>query len=324
MSARKLQSNALPFNLESVTAILSGRLDRKEAACRARMLLEDVPRLGGPLRLRWHGQSPREACPYYVFTNNVNTPEIFRLPLYSSCNAVGYGLDWGDLVTLSQAVLIARRVWGRYWVREFRERMTHFNNHLSTVEELWWLGLWDSPSRIERECAYCAPRWRSVDWQFQTQGVVINLEVKYRPYDWLRFVDAECYVNRRQHYFDGLAEKFPCKCDGQVNLVAMTLLGSLGCDLQIQAAEFLRLHPPLWSIARRDTLDCECVLRPEREYVRALLRPADEEDRWRNPFMICTRRQSQEKPFAAWPDFDPLAVPLNSAMRDVGAKLQRC
>jgi hypothetical protein len=31
---------------------------------------------------------------------------------------------------------------------------------------------------------------------------------------------------------------------------------------------------------------CQCVMRPSSEFVRALLRSADEEDRWRNPFVI--------------------------------------
>ncbi len=185
------------------------------------------------------------------------------------------------------------------------------------------MGLWDSPSQIERECAYCVPYWRSVDWQFQTQGVVINLEVKYRAYDWLRFVDEAYYRNHLHHYFDGLSEKFPGRCAAQVNLVAMTLLGSLGPDLQSRTEEFLKSHPTIdgflfWSIARRDSLACECILRPESEFVRALLRPADEEDRWRNPFILCTRQRLQTNGFTVWPDFDPLAGFSNSPMRDFG------
>jgi hypothetical protein len=53
-------------------------------------------------------------------------------------------------------------------------------------------------------------------------------------------------------------------------------------------------HPALdgflfWSIARRDLPGCESVLRPSSEFVRELLRPADEEDHWHNPFVIVTR-----------------------------------
>jgi hypothetical protein len=200
--------------------------------------------------------------------------------------------------------------------------MKHFNNHISTIEEIWWLGLWDAPSRIERECAYCAPYWRSVDWQFQTQGVVINLEVKYRSYDWLRFVDPAGYANQLNHYFDGLAEKFPGKCAGQVNLVAMTLLGSLGDELRRRAEAFLQSHSTIdgflfWSIARRDSLDCECVLRPGSEFVRSLIRPADEEDRWRNPFLICTRERRQTNGFASWPDCDPLTGDFQTPIQGV-------
>jgi len=208
--------------------------------------------------------------------------------------AVGYGLNWGDLVTLSKVVQFGRQQWGEHWLRPFRERMKHFQNHLSTVEELWWLSLWKSPLHVQRECAFYVPSWRSVDWQFETQGIVINLEIKYHPHDWLRFVDPVAYINLLDSYFRTLAGKFPARVSGQINLVAMTLLGSLGARLRHRAVCFLASHPTVdgflfWSIARRDLPGCECVLRPASEFVRELLRPADEEDRWRNPFVIAPR-----------------------------------
>lgn len=114
--------------------------------------------------------------------------------------------------------------------------------------------------------------------------MVINLEVKYRNRDWLRFVDLASYMSQLDSYFDTLAEKFPANVAGQINLVGMTLLGSLGTLLRNRALAFLESHPALdgflfWSIARRDLPGCECVLRPSSEFVRELLRPADEEDR---------------------------------------------
>jgi hypothetical protein len=285
----------LPFNLRTVCAVLRGRLDRDEAARRARMLLEDVPRLtGGRLRLRCIQRTPSEIWPFYVLSNHECRPDYFNPAFHFRAHAAGYGLNWGDLVTLSKVVKFSRQMWGEYWVRPFRERMKHFGNHISTVEELWRLGLWKSPIHVRRECAFCAPYWRTVDWQFETQGVVVNFEIKYRANDWLRFVDAAGYAALLDSYFDTLAEKFPAKVAGQVNLVGITLLGSLGALLRQRASAFLEPHPALdgflfWSIARRDLPGCECLLRPSSEFVRELLRPADEEDRWRNPFVIVAR-----------------------------------
>lgn len=305
------RSEALPFNLRTVCAVLRGRLERGEAARRARMLLEDVPRLtGGRLRLRCIKRADSEIWPYYIFTNHESRPDYFNPAFHFNASAVGYGLNWGDLVTLSKVVKFARQTWGEYWVRQFRERMKHFGNHISTVEELWWLGLWKSPVHVQRECAFCAPYWRTVDWQFETQGVVINLEIKHRSNDWLRFVDLVAYINQLDSYFDTLAEKFPAKVAGQVNLVGVTLLGSLGALLRQRALAFLESHPALdgflfWSIARRDLPGCECVLRPSSEFVRELLRPADEEDRWRNPFVIVTRPEINPAT-ASTAQFNPL------------------
>ena len=310
--------------MRTVNTVLRGRLERGEAARRARMLLEDVPRLtGGRLRLRCIERADSEIWPYYVFTNHESRPDYFNPAFHFHASAVGYGLNWGDLVTLSKVVKFARQTWGEYWVRQFRERMKHFGNHISTVEELWWLGLWKSPIHVQRECAFCAPYWRTVDWQFETQGVVINLEVKHRSNDWLRFVDLVAYINQLDSYFDTLADKFPAKVAGQVNLVGMTLLGSLGALLRNRTLAFLESHPALdgflfWSIARRDLPGCECVLRPSCEFVRELLRPADEEDRWRNPFIIVTRPEinpatiapSQFNPLHGLLECSPHGLPL--------------
>jgi hypothetical protein len=258
------------------------------------MLLEDVPRLtGGRLRLRCVERTDFDVWPYYVLQNDEGCSDFFRW-LHFQPSAIGYGLNWGDLVTLSKAVKIARQLWGYYWTRRFRERMIHFNNHISTVEELWWLGLWKTPLHIQRECAICVPYWRSVDWQFETQDVTINLEIKYRSQDWLRFVDFVSYSEQLDFHFKSIAGKFPSKVAGQVNLVGMTLLGSLGDKLRKRASAFLESHPALdgflfWSIARRDLPGCECLLRPASEFVRELLRPPDEEDRWRNPFIIVSK-----------------------------------
>lgn len=307
-----LRSEVLPFNLRTVHAALRGRLEGGEAARRARMLLEDVPRLtGGRLRLRYVESANSEIWPFYVFTNHEYRPDYFSPAFHFRARAVGYGLNWGDLVTLSKVVKFARQMWGEYWVRQFRERMKHFGNHISTVEELWWLGLWKSPIHVQRECAFCAPYWRTVDWQFETQGVVINLEVKYRNHDWLRFMDLVSYMSQLDSYFDTLAEKFPAKVAGQVNLVGITLLGSLGALLRNRTRAFLESHPALdgflfWSIARRDLPGCECVLRPSSGFVRELLRPADEEDRWRNPFVIVARPSLPLTALNHAMDFNPL------------------
>jgi hypothetical protein len=320
--ASTLQEQSLPLNLRNVRAVLRGRLEHREAARRARMLLEDVPRLtGGRLRLRCIERTPSEIWPYYVFENHQIRPDCICPSSNVRANAIGYGLNWGDLVTLSKVVKFARQTWGEYWVRQFRERMKHFNNHTSTVEELWWLGLWDSPVNVKKEFAFCASCWRTVDWQFETQGVVVNLEIKYRMNDWLRFVDTASYATLLDSYFDTLAEKFPAKVAGQVNLVGMTLLGSLGAELRNRAAAFLQSHPALdgflfWSIARRDLPGCECVLRAASEFVRGLLRPADEEDRWRNPFIMVMRPEINTAKIAPT-RFNPLHGLFECPMHDL-------
>ena len=321
-----LRSEALPFNWRTVNAVLRGRLESGEAARRARMLLEDAPHLtGGQLQLRCVAQADSQAWPYYVFMNYRTPPEDGNPVLRLRNAAVGYGLNWGDLVTLSKVVKFARQQWGGHWMRPFRERMKHFQNHLSTVEELWWLSLWKSPLRVQHECLFYAPSWRPVDWQFEIGGITFNLEIKYRRYDWLRFVDPVAYRNTLDSYFRTLAGKFPARVAGQVNLVAMTLLGSLGERLRHRAECFLASHATVdgflfWSIARRDLPGCECVLRPSCEFVRDLLRPADEEDRWRNPFVIAPRPSMARTNELS--DFNPLYGLFENPVQSACAGIQ--
>jgi hypothetical protein len=107
-----LRNEALPFNLRTVRTVLCGRLERGEAARRARMLLEDVPRLtGGRLRLRFIERANFEIWPFYVFTNHEYHPDYFNPAFHFRACAVGYGINWGDLVTLSKVVKFARQTW---------------------------------------------------------------------------------------------------------------------------------------------------------------------------------------------------------------------
>lgn len=281
----------LRFNFRSVALILRGRLEAEEAHRRAAMLIEDAPRLGFPPRLRGWETHPGGFWPFYFFGHEP-VPACFLHP--ASCprhSAIGYGLNWGDLVTLSKAVKLARGFWGSDWTRRFRERFRANQNHLSAVEELWWLGMWHSPRRVEQECPLACHSDRTVDWRFECRGVVVNLEVKYRAQDWLRFVDAPGYARLLDGYFESLAEKFPVRRPGQLNVVGMTLLGSLDSALRDATAAFLRNHPTVdavlfRSIARRSSLECECVSQPGCDVLPGLVRPAEEEDRWRSPFIL--------------------------------------
>ena len=200
-----LRSEALPFNLRTVNAVLRGRLERGEAARRARMLLEDVPRLtGGRFRLRFIERADSEIWPYYIFTNHESRPDYFnpafhfqrqRRRLWIELGRLGDALQSGQVRPPDVGRVLGAPVSGAH--ETFRQ--SHFHRGRTVVAR---------PVEIAHSCAtgvrVCAPCWRMVDWQFETQGVVINLEVKYRNHDWLRFVDLVSYINQLDSYFDTL------------------------------------------------------------------------------------------------------------------------
>jgi len=97
---------------------------------------------------------------------------------------------------------------------------------------------------------------------------------------------------------------------GHLNVIGLTLLGSLGEELRGHDVDFLRTHPAIdalcfWSIARRDLLACECVTQPGSGFVHELLRPAGEEDRWRSPFIIHTTKPDGIANYPSQPGFHP-------------------
>jgi hypothetical protein len=283
--------NSLPFDVPTVASILATRLTQDEAIRRAEILVGDLNLAQRPIELHWLEVGQNERWPYYTFGKSAFGPE--RLDNYSSQaqKAIGYGLNWGDLITLSKVVKLARQIWNEKWISHFKKRMANFDDHIAYVEELWWLSLWHSPQKVVSERSPFPPCKKNVDWQFDTCTKRINLEVKYRPRDWMRHVDGELYATIVSSYFDEIAMKFPRRNADQLNLVAMTVIAPIDQEFRKKARQFLDETPTLdgiifWSLGNRDTLTPQFQLQPQAVFLKEIIKNAEEEDRWRNPFVI--------------------------------------
>jgi hypothetical protein len=167
--------------------------------------------------------------------------------------AHGVGLNWGNPLKLAKVCSIARQHFGPDWMLQgrFSEKLHNGNHHLSFVEEFLWLGMWRSvtgvepgkPPEYEVNPFSKAGSAKKIDWRFKSCDQVINLEVKYRPKDWMRHVDGAEFYLVRDDYYDDCEGKFPVRYDGELNLIGVSSPASIDRSWQLQTETFVRTHP---------------------------------------------------------------------------------
>ena len=133
------------------------------------------------------------------------------------------------------------------------------------------------------------------DWRFKSDSQPINLEVKYRPGDWVRQVDGPQFSPARPHMFYEVSKKFPIRNDGELNLVAVTVIGPIDSTLLAATDKFLSDTPTVdavffWSESPGDGPDT-AIRPPDSNFARSFFNEGDSEDRcyigvirhlWRN------------------------------------------
>lgn len=83
---------------------------------------------------------------------------------------------------------------------------------------------------------------KRVDWRFKSCGQIINLEVKYRPRDWVRHVDGPDFNIVMPEYYYDVPAKFPTRLPGELNLVAVSCPAPIDRSLRERTEVFLRNH----------------------------------------------------------------------------------
>jgi len=159
--------------------------------------------------------------------------------------AHGSGLNWGSVIRLSKTCEVGRSIFGSAWPTKFKGKLLNPKEHLSFVEEILWLNLWHGISDVESEASPFAATGcrKKIDWRFSACGQTINLEVKYRPRDWMRHVDGPEHNVVMPSYFDDVPGKFPSRNAEELNLVAVTCLAAIDRSLQEHTEVLLRNHP---------------------------------------------------------------------------------
>src|SRR5713226_9728216 len=144
-------SKLYPFDKKHLAWIFSFPYGPAEAERRARNVVSDAERIGIEPTLSllpFHGGL---SVPFDTFGQPAFSPDNLDKNVPDTLKAVGFGLNWGDPHVLSHVCELARTIWGENWTPRFRDKLRHFDDHLATIEELWWLGLWHTPSNVRHE-----------------------------------------------------------------------------------------------------------------------------------------------------------------------------
>lgn len=157
----------------------------------------------------------------------------------------GTGLDRGHLQFLSRAGEIARKVIPAHWRRskKLRDNLRNPTQHLSTVDEIWWLGRWRGIEAVELERKIVPGSGAGIDWWLRVGGSLqVNLEVKRIVRDCMRHARLLPFDVRWFAEFCAaeVLPKFRPSRPDEVNLLAISLFGEIDRGVQMVVSDWLR------------------------------------------------------------------------------------
>lgn len=157
------------------------------------------------------------------------------------------------MLYLSKVSEIGRTLIPQTWFKDRKlfQDLAEPSKHLSTLNEIWWLSVWEgiSGKSVQRDCKVCSTSRKRVDWRFaltaQQETWFINLEVKQLVHT---FADR---VYRKAHHFyavsnkdgsirvDDPSLKFKESGPNEVNVLAITWFDDISAELESEVQEFL-------------------------------------------------------------------------------------
>jgi len=200
--------------------------------------------------------------------------------------AHGIGLNWGSLLRFGRACETVSKLFEKGLPAKVRNKLANPKDHLATVEEIIWLGLWQHVSDIESEVQLGKKNGnkKRVDWKFKSKGQTINLEVKYRMRDWVRVADGPQFSIARPSYYEDIDGKFPERLPSELNIVGISSYAAPDRSWREETHDYLDKNPQidaivLWSptFVGDGGAPFEVHSRDKASIVRNLLRPIEED-----------------------------------------------
>jgi len=234
---------SLPFP-KQVEGLLRLRLPEDQASLRAEWIIEDLNSIGMKLCIT----VPPTA---EIFNDNgLPIPIEYNIPETGwsinnddpSSNFEGTHLSRGDLVYLSKICKIGREVPEIGWPKAFEARLKVGKEHVSVLNEIWWLAKFLLPRKIVSEYQIEGARGK-VDWRFECglneNSIMVNLEVKRRPSD-----VAKLFRSSSSALLTKISKKFQLldevmQTDSSLNIAAITIYSDIDQKLIEQTNRWL-------------------------------------------------------------------------------------
>jgi hypothetical protein len=247
-----------PWTPNAVSLGFKPILSETEAEARAAIIVEDMARIGCDWPIRSRPIDSHMMLTYYDVPgtdfgrhNDSAADEVYR--------ASGIGLNWGSIIRLSKVCVLGRKFFGEDWSVRFKGKLLNRKDHFSFIEEISWLGLWYALTDVTYEGSpFLAQGFgKKIDLVFTSCGQKVNLEVKFRPKDWMRHVDGPDFNIVMPSFFYDVPDKYPARNEGELNLVGLTVLAAVDRSLRERIQTLLKENPNIdgvvvWSNAPGD------------------------------------------------------------------------
>jgi hypothetical protein len=273
-----------PWTREAVARGFKPILPAAEVESRVAVLVEDMAKMGRGWPIRGRPVDENLVLSYYEVPGT-DFGMLDSEDVDDAHKAHGIGLNWGSLLRLSKVCLVARRYFGPAWPKRFKKIFLDGKKHFSFIEEMLWLSLWRGVTNVEYEARPFLSHGsrKGIDLRFDSCGQKINLEVKYRPKDWMRHVDGPAHNIVMPGYFYDVPAKFRFRNDGELNLVGLTALASIDRSLRERTQILLRENPNIdgviiWAHASVDGSPSFEIHSTKRPFIESLFAGADLED----------------------------------------------
>jgi hypothetical protein len=132
-------------------------------------------------------------------------------------------------------------------------------NHLAAVEETLWMTGWRSGNI--RRGGRLPGQSGDVDWRIEAEGVVLQLEAKFRRSDWARLVDYDTFLKAGDGFLSKALHKFPVDAAaGDLHVVGVTTFDDVSEALLDSVSAELQAAPQVHAVVIRSLLQMTHVL----------------------------------------------------------------
>lgn len=152
----------------------------------------------------------------------------------------GIGLNFGCPLKLKRAIEILFSLPEEDQV-ECKRNLALSNKHLSAVEELLWLDLWQRSCRLSRSEGQLN---KTHDWIVFFDGFTLRIECKFRPFDWARLVDGPAFAPAGDFLSRKASKQLPNPPEtGSINVVGLTGIAPIDDSFRRICAAELVAYP---------------------------------------------------------------------------------